>query len=84
MLAFTRRRLRRFGLVVAAAGALAALAPGASADITGTVVSGAGAPLTGVAVRAVDATGQSLTSAYTGGTGTSTSPSRRARRPRSR
>ena len=70
MLAFTRRRLRRFGLVVATAGALAALAPGASADITGTVVSGAGAPLTGVAVRAVDATGQSVTSAYTGGTGT--------------
>ena len=70
MLAFTRRRLRRSGFVVAAVGAFAALAPGASADITGTVVSGAGGPLTGVSVRAVDAAGQTVTSAYTGGAGT--------------
>ena len=69
MAGYERRRVRRLGLIAAIAGALAALVPAASADITGGVTSGAGSPLAGVYVRAVDATGASVTSGYTDAAG---------------
>jgi von Willebrand factor type A domain len=55
----TRRALRRLATIATALGLLAALAPAASADIPGAVVSGSGVPIYGVYVKAVDATGAS-------------------------
>ena len=70
MYAHMRRRLRRLGFIAAVLGVFAALAPAASANVTGTVVSGTGAPLYGVSIRALDAAGAPVsTSDYTDGTG---------------
>ena len=55
----TRRRFGRMGIIAAVVGIFAALAPAASADITGGVTSSAGSPLYNVRVAAVDATGAS-------------------------
>ena len=58
-------RLRRLGVIAAVLGIFAALAPAASADITGGVTSGAGGRSTTSACSAVDATGATAGSDYT-------------------
>jgi hypothetical protein len=55
--------------MAAALGAFAAFTPAALADISGTVNSAAGFPLYSVYVKAVDATGASVTSGYSDGAG---------------
>ena len=65
----TRRRLRHLGLTAAVIGVFAALAPMASADVSGSVTTAAGQPLYNVYIHASDATGATVTSDYTDAAG---------------